>query len=122
MTLPELLAVLASPDRPRLLKLLIAPEFGDIDGKLAALEGPNGSVLVTERNKAAIKVTREQLAKGKKNLAIFYGAAHMNDMSKRLGEMGFAPVATRWVTAWDVSKKPAAAAATEPAAQGVGAK
>jgi hypothetical protein len=101
-----------------LLKLLIAPEFGDIDGKLAALEGPNGSVLVTERNKAAIKVAKEQLAKGKKNLAIFYGAAHMNDMSKRLGEMGFEPVATRWVTAWDVSKKPAAA--TRPAAQGTG--
>jgi hypothetical protein len=45
----------------------------------------------------------------------------MNDMSKRLGEMGFEPVATRWVTAWDVSKKPAAAA-NDPAAQGAGAK
>jgi hypothetical protein len=48
----------------------------------------------------------------------------MKDMSKRLGEMGFEPVATRWVTAWDVSKKPvaAAAAATEPAAQGAGVR
>lgn len=104
MTLPELLAVLASPDRPRQLKLLIAPEFGDIDSQMAALEGPDGSVLVTERNKAAIAVLKSTLAKGKKNLAIFYGAAHMKDMSARLAGMGFAPVATRWVTAWDVSK------------------
>jgi hypothetical protein len=108
MTLPEFLAVLASPDRPRQLKLLIAPEFGDIDGKLAALEGPDGSVLLTERNKAAIAVVKQQLAKGRKNLAVFYGAAHMKDMSKRLGEMGFEPAGARWVTAWDVSKKPAA--------------
>ena len=105
MTLPELLGILAAPDRPRQLKLLIAPEFGDIDGKLASLEGPDGSVLVTERNKAAINVVKESLAKGKKKLAVFYGAAHMKDMSKRLGELGFEPVAVRWVTAWDVGKK-----------------
>jgi hypothetical protein len=107
MTLPELLAVLTSPDRPTQLKLLLAPEFENIDGMMGALEGPDGSVLLTERNKAAMRVVKETLGKGKKNLAVFYGAAHLRDMEKRLKGMGFEPVATRWVTAWDVSAKAA---------------
>jgi hypothetical protein len=112
ISLPELLAILASPDRPRQLKLLIAPEFGDIDTQMASLEGPTGSVLVTERNKAAIAVLTKSLAAGKKNIAIFYGAAHMHDMEKRVEALGFQPIATRWLTAWDVSA--ATAVTTRP--------
>lgn len=116
MTLPELLGILTSPDRARQLKLLLAPEFQDLEGKLGVLSGPDGSVLLTERNKAAIKVLRQAIAKGNRKVAIFYGAAHMPDLEKRLAEMGFAPVSTRWLTAWDVPAAPGSAPATQPAA------
>src|SRR6185295_18845209 len=63
----------------------------------------DGTVLVTERNKAAINVLKKSIADGKKDLAIFYGAAHMPYLSKRLADMGFKPIATEWRLAWDLS-------------------
>ena len=39
----------------------------------------------------------------KKNIAVFYGAAHMQDLGERLDLMGFRPVATHWRKAWDIS-------------------
>ena len=35
-------------------------------------------------------------------LAIFYGAAHMQDMESRLKELGFEKAGQTWVTAWDI--------------------
>ena len=42
----------------------------------------------------------------KKNLAIFYGAAHLPDLEERMVEkMGFERKATRWVTAWKLPER-----------------
>jgi len=63
-------------------------------------------VLITERNRAALKVLRDQLNAGKKDLAIFYGAGHLADMDERLREdFGFEPVSITWLTAWDLTAK-----------------
>jgi hypothetical protein len=67
------------------------------------LDGPGGSVILTERNKAAIGALDSTMKSGKKDLAIFYGAAHMPDMAKRLSERGFSPIATEWRMAWDLT-------------------
>lgn len=108
----QLLAALSSEDGARQLKLILAKQFENMDEMVAGLEGPNGSVLVTERNKAALKVLKEQMALGKKNLGIFYGAAHMKDMEKRMmDEMGFKRTGVEWRVAWDLSPKGAAKAA-----------
>ena len=77
----ELLSALASDDG-RQLKLILAKQFEHMDEMVAGLEGPNGSVLVTERNKACLRVLKEQMEAGKKNMGIFYGEAHMKDMEK----------------------------------------
>src|SRR5205085_2806715 len=104
-----LLGALSSEDSARQLKLILARQFEHMDEMVAGLEGPNGSVLVTERNKAALKVLKEQVAAGKKNIAIFYGAAHMKDMEKRLEEMGFRKDKVEYRVAWDLSPRGAAA-------------
>jgi len=109
----EFLAALTSPDRPRQLKLLLAEQFQDLDSKLAGLDGPDGSVLLTERNKAAIRTLKKQLDKGDKSIGIFYGAAHMGDLSRRLEEMGFHATKRQWLTAWDMNTP----AATRPAGE-----
>jgi hypothetical protein len=61
-------------------------------------------VLVGSRNAAALAVLDDELAKGTgKSFAIFYGAAHMKDMERRLLAAGrFTKVAERWHVAWDV--------------------
>jgi hypothetical protein len=113
-----LLGALSSEDSARQLKLILAKQFEHMDEMVAGLEGPNGSVLVTERNKAAIKVLKQQIAAGKKNMAIFYGAAHMKDMEKRLEELGFKRQKVEYRVAWDLTPKGAAAGNNNAPARG----
>ncbi|HEV3004929.1 MAG TPA: hypothetical protein VGX78_10735 [Pirellulales bacterium] len=112
----RLLVSLFSNDRAVKMKCLLAEQFEDLEGAMAALSGPDGSTLITERNKKALSVLRREIEAGKKGLAIFYGAGHMDDMSQRLtAEFDLERKETRWVTAWDLrsksAKKKAAAAA-----------
>lgn len=99
----QLLTLVAAPDPERQMKLMLAQEMGDIETTVAGLGGPNGSVILTERNKQAIRVLEQQLKAGRKHLSIFYGAAHMADLSQRVEQLGFAPVETKWQMAWDVT-------------------
>jgi hypothetical protein len=105
ISLTEVLVALTSPDRARHFKLILGRQFEDIESKVAGLEGPGGSVLVTERNKAAIRVLKETIDQGKKNIGIFYGGAHMTGLAQQLKEMGFNRVDTEWRVAWDMTAK-----------------
>jgi hypothetical protein len=61
-------------------------------------------LLVEDRNKACMKVLQQQLAAGKKKIAIFYGAAHMPDFDKRLKEdFGMKRTTSEWVDAWSLA-------------------
>jgi len=97
----QLLLALLDKNRALALKRVMAEEFENMEGSMTAIDGPEGSTLVGERNKVALKVLREQLAAGKRKIAIFYGAAHMTDFQRRLREeFHLAPVSTRWLVAW----------------------
>ena len=99
-----LIEMITRPDSERQMKLLLAKHMGDAEKTAAGLEGEDGSVILSERNKAALKVLKDQLAKGKKHISIFYGAAHMPSMSDTLQkDFGFKPVAIEWRTAWDLA-------------------
>src|SRR5262249_47339424 len=101
--LADILLALQKPDQARQLKLLLAHQFNQIDEMMAGFGGPDGTVLLTERNKAALKVLRQRLAAGDKKIGIFYGAAHLQEMDKTLTqEMGFKQIGEpKWRTAWD---------------------
>ena len=98
--LPELLAALGSPDRATQLKMILGRQFGDIE---AQMSGFAGTVLITERNKACFKILDKEIADGKKELGIFYGAGHMSDMEKRLTDLGFNKTGSHWLVAWNMS-------------------
>ena len=112
----ELLMALQSPDRARRLKVVLAKQFDQIDEMMSGIEGPNGSVIIGERNRAALKVLKERIEKGDRTIAIFYGAGHLKLMEKTLtGEMGFEQIGQpKWRTAWDMTA-PATQPATAPA-------
>jgi hypothetical protein len=102
----DLIAAFFSDDRPRRLKIVMAKQLAETESLLAGFGGEEGSVLITERNKAALKVLKEQLAAGKKNLAIFYGAGHLTDMDQRLRkDFDLKPTEITWLTAWDLRPK-----------------
>ena len=58
----QILAALSSEDRARQLKLVLARQFENMDEMVAGFEGKDGSVLVTERNKACIPPCGSQTA------------------------------------------------------------
>ena len=107
----DLVDFMTRPDGDHQLKLLLARRLGDIEREASGLDMLNGTVILTERNKAVTKALKQAIADGKKNIAIFYGAAHMVDLSDRLDLMGFKPVSTTWHTAWDVKIRPDAPSA-----------
>jgi hypothetical protein len=74
-----------------------------------ALQGTGGmgetlnTLLIEDRNQAALKVFQTEMANGKRKLALFYGAAHMPDFEKRLlADYGLKRDKVEWVTAWDL--------------------
>jgi len=106
-----LLMALFSKDRAMALKTVMAQQFESLDGVLSALDGPGGSAIVTERNKRCFEVLDKQLAAGKKRIAIFYGAAHLPDMERRLtADYGFKRSGESWLSAWQLTGPKAAAA------------
>ena len=97
-------------NRALALKRIMAEQMEDMKGMLTGLEGPDGSTIISERNKLALEVLGKQIAAGKQKIAIFYGAGHMPDFQKRVrDQFGLAPVNTRWLVAWNLKdpKKPA---------------
>jgi hypothetical protein len=60
-------------------------------------------VLVGARNDKVMSVLDEQIAAGKRKLAILYGAAHMVDMEHRLFAKGFKRQSVVWETTWTVA-------------------
>jgi hypothetical protein len=117
----ELLAAFSSKDSSRRLKLLFARELEDMEAMLAGIEsGKPGeeSVILAERNKAALKALREGLDKGKKKVGIFYGGAHMPDMEKRLErDFGLKKTKVEWLPAWEIRRKDTKSEAPGPEAE-----
>ena len=99
----DLIQVFTRPDSERRLKIMFAKQMADMEETGVGFDAMDGTVILTERNKAAMTVLDKTIKDGKKDIAIFYGAAHMPDLSKRLEAMGFHPVATEWRMAWDLT-------------------
>lgn len=120
----ELLIALLAKDRTYRLKRIMAEQFETMEEQMSSLRGPQGSTLITERNKKALDVLRRQLQQGKRRIAIFFGAGHLSDMERRLlADFGLSKDSQRWLVAWSITREggPAerplepAAAAAEPA-------
>jgi hypothetical protein len=100
----DLLLALFDKHRAIQLKRFMAGQMEDMEGAMGALDGPRGSAIITERNKAALKVLGEEIGKGKKKIAIFYGAGHLADMEKRAREdFGLQRSGKiEWLEAWNL--------------------
>jgi hypothetical protein len=101
----------SGPDRQVKLRRIMAEQFTDMDVLTATFGGEKGSTLITDRNTAALAVLRDRIGKGDRRIAIFYGAAHMDDFDRRLrADFGLdaQPRETVWLEAWDL-REPVAA-------------
>jgi hypothetical protein len=107
--LPEmdLFSLILDPDGPRKLKQVMAEQFDEMEAQNGGLGPTISTILIADRNEAAMKVFQKELAKGQKKIAIFYGAAHMPDFEKRLkGDFGLKRDTEKWLTAWHLGANP----------------
>lgn len=98
----------ASPDLQSQVKTMLAEQLTKTDiSKQLPAEMYKGILL--DRNKIVIETLEKQFelthdpnlfSQPKKSYAIFYGAAHMEDLEKRLQVLGFKEKTKRWMTAW----------------------
>jgi hypothetical protein len=69
------------------------------------LYGPEGSTIITERNKKALEVLDREMKRGKRKLAIFYGAGHLPDFEARLKkDFKLKRQNQRWLEAWKLTR------------------
>jgi hypothetical protein len=102
----DLLMALFAKNRAQKMKIALAEQFDNMEGQMDILEGAEGSTILTERNRKAFEVLDRELKAGKKKLGVFYGAAHLPDMEKRLlNDFGLKRSDERWVTAWSLAEK-----------------
>jgi len=103
--LSEVLTALSTGDSAW-LKRKIAPILSEAESMIAQIEGNDGTVIVSERNKVVMAKLKEALARsggGTRKIAVFYGAGHMPDLEKRLIADGFQKMSRTWLTAWKIS-------------------
>lgn len=92
-------------ERTHKLKVEFAKQMGAMEGSMDAINGPDGSTIITERNKKAFEVLKRELEGGKKKIAVFYGAGHLEDMDERLiKDFGMKRTGHKWLTAWELRK------------------
>ena len=98
-----LLAVLGDSSGLKVAMARQLADAGEIVTEMEKHEG--GTVIITERNRKALEVFDREVAAGRKNLGIFYGAAHLSEMEKDLEKRGFQRTGERWLTAWDIKPR-----------------
>jgi hypothetical protein len=100
-----IISALFAKDRAYQLKLILAEQFEDLESQMGIFDGPDGSTIITERNKKAFEVLEKEIKDGKKKIGVFYGAGHLADMEKRLfDDFKLKRDAENWVVAWDLKK------------------
>ncbi|MCW8869422.1 MAG: hypothetical protein OQK49_01860 [Proteobacteria bacterium] len=100
----SLFAILMADDKQQALKRVMAEELAGAESMMTAFEGPEGSTLVAARNQKALSVLKRTLIDKKpQSVAIFYGAAHMQDFQQRLiNDFDLVPVSVEWLDAWNL--------------------
>src|SRR6056297_226798 len=100
----DLLRAMFSDDRAMLMKRAMATQLSDIGVATAGMDDVNGdNTLIKGRNAKAFEVLEEELKAGKKTIAVFYGAGHLDDMADRLrDDFDMLPKKTTWLQAWDL--------------------
>jgi len=99
----DLFGLFFGSNREVRLRRIMAEQFTDMDVLTAAFGGEEGSSLITDRNAAALDVLRDEIKRGRRRIAIFYGAAHMDDFDERLRtDFAMEPFETDWLEAWDL--------------------
>ncbi|PQM39299.1 uncharacterized protein Pyn_25817 [Prunus yedoensis var. nudiflora] len=71
----------------------------------ATADVEESSVIIGERNRAAMDALRKAIDGGNNRIAILYGGGHMPDLGRRLQELELIPTQAQWISAWSIRKQ-----------------
>jgi hypothetical protein len=97
------LSLLTDPDGIMKIRRLLAKNL--VNSQLLESSFPPSihRLLIGDRNDRVMTALNEERTKGKRRIAIFYGAGHMPDFERRLvNEYGMELVDVNWRSAWDL--------------------
>lgn len=101
---PDLVKAFRSGEGRHTMRMAFAGQLEQME-QLAA--GGEGSTLLEGRNEKCLAVLQRELAAGRKRIGIYYGAAHLPHLERRLvDDLGFAKAGQEWLVAWDCAKRP----------------
>lgn len=99
----DLIGTMLASDEENALKIMFATQLLETKSITAVFEGEEGSAIIAARNIRALEVLRQRIAAGDRRIGIFYGAAHMQDMERRLQQdFGMQASDTLWTDAWQL--------------------
>lgn len=85
----------------RLAKGLMGRLLGSMGSKVATLLGEDQADLIIRRRDEIVVKRLKEVPDDAKTVAIFYGAAHLPDLERRITALGYKRAGSRWLTAWD---------------------
>jgi hypothetical protein len=102
-----LIRILMSEDSAAEFKKALAKNFDQMEAMTAAMEGPQGSAVLSGRNEFVVRKLKEVLAgKKQRRIAVFYGGAHMPGIETSLTkDMKAKASGEEWLAAWTMPKK-----------------
>lgn len=100
-----LMAVFSS-NKEMHMRRMFAKQIKQMETGMVIFQGKNGSTIVTHRNAKCMEILQDEIAAGKTNLAIFYGAAHLPDMERRmLSDFKAKRAGQVWLEAWRLTEQ-----------------
>lgn len=86
------------------LRMVFATQLEEMEVLVA---GGKDGTLLQGRNEKCLRVLEREIAAGRQRIGIYYGAAHLPHMERRLvQDLGFTKIAHEWLVAWDCRKRP----------------
>lgn len=87
------------------LRLMMAGSLEQLEA-IAAGGDEKGTTLLEGRNEKCLEVLQREIGNGHRRIGIYYGAAHLPHMERRLvRDLGFRKVDHEWVVAWDCTPR-----------------
>ncbi|MBQ9800370.1 MAG: hypothetical protein IJO40_10580 [Thermoguttaceae bacterium] len=100
------LAYFLAKDKRLTLRRLFADELArtELSPSSNDAQAERETALIHYRNKIALKVAKQELEAGKTKIAVFYGAAHLDDLARRVEQTLENPrrLEPRWIAAWSM--------------------
>ena len=101
-----MLFAIFSKNKELRMRRSFAKQMQNMESGMAVFKGKDGSTIIDHRNAKCMRVLESEIADGKRNLAIFYGAGHLPDMQRRLmSDFKMKRGGQVWLEAWSLTDR-----------------